>query len=135
MSHDIEFVVRCIGKITEVIGPCGDDKNKIIAGLICRTQASGGIVALIDNSNSIDVNCLEAEGVDLKDLLVSQPNGIKEYAEITKFLVASQEVDLLLIDIAGNPHLVWDSPSFAYMNFGQPEADSPSGTAVFQGVA
>ena len=135
MSQETQFVVRCVGKITDVIGPCGDEKNKILSGLICRTQASGGIAALIDTDQSIDTKSLEDGGVNLQELLVSQPKGIEEYVEIVKSLVASQAVDLLLVDIVGNPHFVWDSPTFAYMNFEPSQAEAHSGTAVFQGVA
>jgi recombination protein RecA len=86
------------GRIVEVYGPESSGKTTLTLHAIAECQRAGGVAAFIDAEHALDVAYARALGVDIDQLLVSQPDTGEQALEITETLVRSGAVDLLVID-------------------------------------
>ncbi|MCK8824262.1 recombinase RecA [Fuchsiella alkaliacetigena] len=86
------------GRIVEVFGPEASGKTTIALHIIAEAQKEGGVAAFIDAEHALDPNYARNLGVDIDELLISQPNTGEEALEICEALVRSGAVDLIVID-------------------------------------
>ncbi|MDQ3620072.1 MAG: recombinase RecA [Actinomycetota bacterium] len=86
------------GRIVEVYGPEGSGKTTVALHVIAEAQKSGGLVSFIDAEHALDPAYAKAVGVDIDNLLVSQPDTGEQALEITDTLVRSGAMDVIVID-------------------------------------
>ncbi len=86
------------GRIVEVYGPESSGKTTLTLHLIATAQKNGGAAAFIDAEHALDPSYAKKLGVNLDDLLVSQPDFGEQALEIAETLVRSNAVDLVVID-------------------------------------
>jgi recombination protein RecA len=100
MALDIALGVGGIprGRIVEVYGPEGSGKTTVTLHIIAEAQARGGIAAFIDAEHALDPTYARELGVNIDELLVSQPDSGEQALEIADMLVRSGSLDLVVID-------------------------------------
>jgi len=86
------------GRVIEVFGPESSGKTTLALHLIAQAQAEGGTAAFIDAEHALDPTYAKALGVDIDNLLVSQPDYGEQALEITNSLVSSNVVDVVVVD-------------------------------------
>ncbi len=86
------------GRIVEVYGPESSGKTTLALSIAAQAQKEGGVVAFIDAEHALDPSWAERIGVNLNDLLVSQPNYGEQALDICDLLVRSNSVDVVVID-------------------------------------
>ncbi len=86
------------GRIMEVFGPEGSGKTTVCLHIIAEAQANGGIAAFIDAEHALDPTYARELGVNIDELLVSQPDSGEQALEIADMLVRSAALDLVVID-------------------------------------
>jgi recombination protein RecA len=86
------------GRIIEIYGPESSGKTTLALHVIAEAQKSGGVSAFIDAEHALDPVYAQKLGVDLDDLLVSQPDTGEQALEIADTLVRSGSVDVLVVD-------------------------------------
>ena len=100
LSLDIALGVGGIprGRIVEVFGPEGSGKTTVSLHVIAEAQRAGGITAFIDAEHALDPTYARALGVNIDELLVSQPDSGEQALEIADMLVRSGALDLIVVD-------------------------------------
>jgi recombination protein RecA len=100
LSLDIALGVGGVprGRITEIYGPESSGKTTICQHVIAEVQKMGGVAAFIDMEHALDPVYAARVGVDIDNLLVSQPDTGEQALEITETLVRSGGVDVIVID-------------------------------------
>ncbi|MDH5758154.1 MAG: recombinase RecA [Gemmatimonadota bacterium] len=86
------------GRISEIYGPESSGKTTLCLHVIANAQRAGGVAAFIDAEHALDVNYARKLGVDVDDLLVSQPDTGEQALEIAEVLIRSNAVDVVVID-------------------------------------
>ena len=86
------------GRVVEIFGPESSGKTTMVYHIIAEAQKLGGSVAFIDAEHSMDPTYAKAIGVDIDDLLVSQPDYGEQALEIADMLIHSNAVDVVAID-------------------------------------
>jgi recombination protein RecA len=86
------------GRVTEIFGSESSGKTTLAQHIIAETQKAGGIAAYIDAEHAFDPTYAANCGVNLRDLLISQPDTGEQALEITETLVRSGAVDVIVID-------------------------------------
>ena len=86
------------GRVAEIYGPEASGKTTLTLSIIAETQKSGGITAFIDAEHAFDPTYAKIIGVNLDDLLISQPDTGEQALEIVDTLVRSNAVDLVVVD-------------------------------------
>ncbi|BDC48502.1 DNA recombination/repair protein RecA [Bryobacterales bacterium F-183] len=86
------------GRICEIYGPESSGKTTIALQVVAQAQAKGGMAAYIDVEHALDPLYAKALGVDIDNLLVSQPDFAEQALEITGALIASGSIDVLVVD-------------------------------------
>lgn len=86
------------GRIVEIYGPEASGKTTLCLHAIANVQKEGGIAAFIDVEHALDPTRAEAIGVDLENLLISQPDYGEQALEIAETLIRSGGVDIVVID-------------------------------------
>ena len=86
------------GRIIEIFGPESSGKTTLAIHAIAEAQKLGGIAAFIDAEHAFDSTYAEALGVDVNNLLISQPDNGEQALEITEHLIRSGAVDIVVID-------------------------------------
>ena len=86
------------GRVVEIFGPESSGKTTLSLSAIVETQRAGGVAAFIDAEHALDPTYAKTVGVDLDDLLISQPDTGEQALEIAEMLVRSNAVDLVVID-------------------------------------
>ena len=86
------------GRVVEVFGPESSGKTTIALQVIAEAQKAGGIAAFIDVEHALDPAYARKLGVDIDNLLVSQPDYGEQALEITNTLTASGQIDVLVVD-------------------------------------
>ena len=86
------------GRIAEIYGPESSGKTTLALHLVAEAQRNGGICAFIDAEHALDPVYAKAIGVDVDELLISQPDTGEQALEITDTLVRSGALDILVID-------------------------------------
>ena len=100
LSLDIALGVGGIprGRITEIFGPESSGKTTICQHIVSESQRIGGTCAYVDMEHALDPSYAARCGVDIDNLLISQPDTGEQALEITETLVRSGAVDLIVID-------------------------------------
>jgi len=86
------------GRITEIFGPESSGKTTLAQHIIAEAQRQGGMVAYIDAEHALDPSYAARCGVNVEDLLISQPDTGEQALEITEALVRSGAIDVIVID-------------------------------------
>jgi recombination protein RecA len=86
------------GRINEIFGPESSGKTTIALQVVAEAQKKGGIAAFIDVEHALDPIYAKKLGVDVDNLLVSQPDYGEQALEITAHLIASGQIDVLVVD-------------------------------------
>lgn len=86
------------GRITEVYGPESSGKTTVALYTVAQAQKEGGVAAFIDAEHALDVNYAKKLGVNIDDLLISQPDTGEQALEIAEILVRSGGIDVVVID-------------------------------------
>lgn len=86
------------GRIIEIYGPESSGKTTIALHIIAEAQKNGGIAAFIDAEHALDPGYAKKLGVDIENLVISQPDTGEQALEITEALVRSSAVDVVVID-------------------------------------
>jgi recombination protein RecA len=86
------------GRVVEIYGPESSGKTTLALNAIARAQKAGGIAAFIDAEHALDVTYAARLGVNVEDLLVSQPDTGEQALEVAEALVRSGAVDVVVID-------------------------------------
>jgi len=86
------------GRITEIFGPESSGKTTLCLHVIANAQRKGGIAAFVDAEHAVDIQYARKLGVDVDNLLVSQPDTGEQALEIAEVLIRSNAVDVVVID-------------------------------------
>jgi recombination protein RecA len=86
------------GRINEIFGPESSGKTTIALQVVAEAQKAGGIAAFIDVEHALDPAYARKLGVDVDNLLVSQPDYGEQALEITSHLISSGQIDVLVVD-------------------------------------
>lgn len=86
------------GRVIEIFGPESSGKTTLALNAIAQAQKMGGAAAFIDAEHALDVNYSAKLGVNVEDLLVSQPDTGEQALEVAETLVRSGAVDIVVID-------------------------------------
>jgi len=100
LSFDIATGIGGIprGRITEIYGPESSGKTTLALHVIAEAQKQGGVAAFIDAEHALDVHYAGRLGVNVDDLLVSQPDYGEQALEIAEILIRSGAVDVIVVD-------------------------------------
>jgi recombination protein RecA len=86
------------GRVTEVFGPESSGKTTLCLHVVANAQRAGGVAAFIDAEHALDIEYAKKLGVDVENLLVSQPDTGEQALEICEILVRSGAVDIVVVD-------------------------------------
>ncbi len=86
------------GRVTEIYGPESSGKTTVALHIVAEAQRAGGTAAFIDAEHALDPTYAQALGVDINELLVSQPDNGEQALEIADMLIRSNAVDVIVID-------------------------------------
>src|SRR5471032_2033114 len=86
------------GRVVEIYGPESSGKSTLCLSIVAQAQKNGGTAAYIDAEHSMDPVYAKKVGVDIDNLLISQPDSGEQALEITEQLVRSGAVDIIVID-------------------------------------
>ncbi len=86
------------GRITEVYGPESSGKTTLCLHVIANAQRAGGVAAFVDAEHALDIEYARKLGVDVDNLLVSQPDTGEQALEITEVLIRSGAIDVVVVD-------------------------------------
>ncbi|HEX5581549.1 MAG TPA: recombinase RecA [Gemmatimonadaceae bacterium] len=86
------------GRVTEIYGPESSGKTTLCLHVVANAQKTGGVAAYIDAEHALDVEYARKLGVDVENLLISQPDTGEQALEICEILVRSGAVDVVVID-------------------------------------
>ncbi len=100
ISLDIALGVRGVprGRVIEIFGPESSGKTTLAQHIVAEVQKKGGIAAFIDAEHALDPDYARKIGVDVDNLLISQPDTGEQALEILETLVRSNAVDVVVID-------------------------------------
>jgi recombination protein RecA len=86
------------GRVVEIYGPESSGKTTLALNAIAEAQKTGGVAAFIDAEHALDINYAARLGVNIEDLLVSQPDTGEQALEVAETLVRSGAVDIVVVD-------------------------------------
>ena len=86
------------GRVVEIYGPESSGKTTLMLHIVANAQKSGGLAAFIDTEHALDPQYAQKIGVDLDELLVSQPDSAEEALNIAETLVRSNTLDVVVVD-------------------------------------
>jgi recombination protein RecA len=86
------------GRVIEIFGPESSGKTTLALQVIAEAQRAGGLAAFVDAEHALDAQYAQKLGVDLENLLVSQPDNGEQALEITEVLIRSNSVDVVVVD-------------------------------------
>jgi recombination protein RecA len=86
------------GRVVEIFGPESGGKTTLALSIIAQAQKLGGSAAFVDAEHALDANYAKMLGVDIDDLLISQPDTGEQGLEITEVLVRSGAIDIIAVD-------------------------------------
>ena len=84
------------GRVTEIYGPESSGKTTLTLQIIAQCQKEGGVCAFIDAEHALDPQYAEKLGVNIDELILSQPNTGEQALEVADMLVKSKNVDLVI---------------------------------------
>ncbi|MCD6151894.1 MAG: recombinase RecA [Deltaproteobacteria bacterium] len=86
------------GRVIEIYGPESSGKTTLALGIVAQAQKKGGAAAFIDAEHALDVSYAKNLGVNVEELLISQPDTGEQALEIAEILVRSGAIDLVVVD-------------------------------------
>jgi recombination protein RecA len=86
------------GRIVEVFGPEGSGKTTLTSSIVAQAQKRGGMAAFVDAEHAFDLAYAKRIGIDVDNLLISQPDTGEQALEITEVLIRSGALDVIVID-------------------------------------
>ncbi len=86
------------GRIIEIYGPEGSGKTTLTCSIIANVQKLGGVAAFIDAEHALDIGYARKIGVDVDNVLISQPDTGEQALEIAEVLIRSDAIDVVVID-------------------------------------
>lgn len=86
------------GRIIEIFGPEASAKTSLALSVVAQAQKNGGVAAFVDAEHAMDPSWAEMIGVNLDDLLISQPDTGEQALEIVETLVRSGAIDIVVVD-------------------------------------
>ncbi len=86
------------GRVIEIFGPESSGKTTLALQVIAQAQKLGGVAAFVDAEHALDAQYSQKLGVDIDNLLVSQPDNGEQALEITEMLIRSNGVDVVVVD-------------------------------------
>ncbi|MCX6130117.1 MAG: recombinase RecA [Proteobacteria bacterium] len=86
------------GRVVEIFGPESSGKTTLTLHVVAEIQKAGGVAAFVDAEHALDTSYAKKIGVNLEELLVSQPDTGEQALEIVDMLVRSEAVDLVIVD-------------------------------------
>src|ERR671916_414306 len=86
------------GRVIEIFGPGSSGKTTLALQVIAEAQKTGGMAAFVDAEHALDAQYAQKLGVDLENLLVSQPDNGEQALEIVEVLIRSASVDVVVVD-------------------------------------
>ena len=86
------------GRVVEIYGPESSGKTTLTLQIIAECQKAGGTAAFIDAEHALDPEYAKALGVDIDELLISQPDTGEQALEVTDKLVESGGLDVIVVD-------------------------------------
>ena len=86
------------GRVTEIFGPESSGKTTLALQVIAEAQRTGGMAAFVDAEHALDAAYAQKLGIDLENLLVSQPDNGEQALEIVEVLIRSGGVDVVVVD-------------------------------------
>ncbi len=86
------------GRIVEIYGPESSGKTTLALSVIAQAQKNGGICAFVDAEHALDVGYAKKLGVNIDDILISQPDNGEQALEIAETLIRSNSIDVLVVD-------------------------------------
>jgi len=86
------------GRVVEIFGPESSGKTTLVLHIIANAQKAGGLAAIVDTEHALDPGYAKKIGVNLDDLLVSQPDSGEEALSIVETLVLSNALDVIVLD-------------------------------------
>lgn len=100
LSLDIALGVGGVprGRVIEIFGPEASGKTTLAQHIVAEVQKIGGIAAFVDAEHALDPEYAKKIGVNIKDLLISQPDTGEQALEIVETLVRSNAVDVIVVD-------------------------------------
>ncbi|MFA6047924.1 MAG: recombinase RecA [Parcubacteria group bacterium] len=100
ISLDIALGIGGIprGRVVEIYGPESSGKTTLTLHIIANTQKAGGVAAFIDAEHALDPEYAKKIGVNVNDLLISQPDNGEQALDIVETLVSSGQVNIIVVD-------------------------------------
>ena len=86
------------GRVIEIFGPESSGKTTLALQVIAEAQKTGGLAAFVDAEHALDAAYAKKLGVDIDNLLVSQPDNGEQALEIVEVLIRSNSVDVVVVD-------------------------------------
>jgi recombination protein RecA len=86
------------GRVVEIYGPESSGKTTLALNAVAQAQAAGGTAAFIDAEHALDIKYAKRIGVNVDDLLVSQPDTGEQALEVAEYLVRSGALDVIVVD-------------------------------------
>ncbi len=86
------------GRVVEIYGPESSGKTTLALHVLANAQKDGGVVAFVDAEHALDPSYAKKIGVDIEELLISQPDNGEQALEIVETLVRSNSVDVVVVD-------------------------------------
>src|SRR5687768_13186948 len=86
------------GRVVEIYGPESSGKTTLALQVIAEAQKAGGMAAFVDAEHALDAQYAQKLGIDLDNLLVSQPDNGEQALEIVEVLIRSNSVDVVVVD-------------------------------------
>jgi recombination protein RecA len=86
------------GRIIEIYGPEGSGKTTLTCSIVANAQRMGGVAAFVDAEHALDVSYARKIGVDVDNLLISQPDTGEQALEIAEVLIRSGAIDVVVVD-------------------------------------
>jgi recombination protein RecA len=86
------------GRVIEIYGPEGSGKTTLTCSIIAQAQRLGGVAAFIDAEHALDVSYARKIGIDIDNLLISQPDTGEQALEIAEVLIRSGAIDVVVVD-------------------------------------
>ena len=86
------------GRVIEIFGPESTGKSTLALHILAETQKSGGVAAFVDAEHALDPEYAKKIGVNINELLISQPDSGEQALQIVETLVRSNQVDVVVID-------------------------------------
>jgi len=100
ISLDLALGVRGVprGRVIEIFGPESSGKTTLALHVLAEAQKQGGVGAFVDAEHALDPDYARKIGVNIDDLLISQPDSGEQALQIVEMLVKSGEVDVIVVD-------------------------------------